>query len=55
MQAVNTVNCALTGNIMQTIDGKGIDALCTSSLWYAAIDTLYRGGGRTMNNKNKVR
>jgi hypothetical protein len=37
---VNAVNCALTGKIVQTLDGKGIDAICTRSLWYAAIDTL---------------
>ncbi|MBN8896536.1 MAG: hypothetical protein J0I71_17165, partial [Rhodanobacter sp.] len=29
------VNCALIRNGSQTIDGKGIDALCTSPLWYA--------------------
>jgi hypothetical protein len=40
MATVNPVNCALTAKRAQTLDAKGIDALCTRSLWYALIDTL---------------
>jgi hypothetical protein len=54
MAAVNGVNCALTGKIVQTLDGKGVDVICTSSLWYAPIDTLYRRGVVGMNKKNRV-
>ncbi|WP_164931832.1 hypothetical protein [Dyella sp. M7H15-1] len=52
--AIDGVNCALTGKIAQTLDGKGVDGICARSLWYAAIDTLYRRGVVGMNKKDKV-
>jgi hypothetical protein len=36
------VNCVLTRNVLQTLDGKGVDAIYTWPLWYAEFVVLYR-------------